>query len=197
MIHGIKLSLRQSKRILKANGLYRNKNYSRRADVRDLLSAEIENSAKRISYRSMLRLLVNDHDIRIPRDMVLQMMHKIDPEGVRQRNAHRLVRHRYYAQGPNYVWHVDGYDTLKPYGFCFNGVIIDGYSRRILWLEVSNSNNSSGVIAKYYLDALANLGVCPRPLGTESIRTQVNSYLSQFVLILVNSYSVFGQFVLI
>ena len=34
-------------------------------------------------------------------------------------------------------------------------------------------------------------------LGTESIRTQVNSYLGQFVLILVNSYSVFGQFVLI
>ena len=33
--------------------------------------------------------------------------------------------------------------------------------------------------------------------GTESIRTQVNSYLGQFVLILVNSYSVFGQFVLI
>ena len=46
MIHGIKLSLRQLKRILKANGLYRNKNYSRRADVKDLLSAEIENSAK-------------------------------------------------------------------------------------------------------------------------------------------------------
>ena len=37
----------------------------------------------------------------------------------------------------------------------------------------------------------------PQLSGTESIRTQVNSYLSQFVLILVNSYSVFGQFVLI
>ena len=112
----------------------------------------------------MWRLLVNDHDIRIPRDMVLQMMREIDSEGVRQRKAHRHVRHRYYAHGPNYVWHVDGYDKLKPYGFCFNGAIIDGYSRRILWLEVSNSNNSSGVIAKYYLDALTNLGVCPRPL---------------------------------
>ena len=89
----------------------------------------------------MWRLLVNDHDIRIPRDMVLQMMRIIDPEGVRQRKAHMLVRHRYYAQGPNYVWHVDGYDKLKPYGFCFNGAIIDGYSRQILWLEVSNSNN--------------------------------------------------------
>ena len=32
----------------------------------------------------MWRLLVNDHDIRIPRDIVLQMMHEIDPEGVRQ-----------------------------------------------------------------------------------------------------------------
>ena len=117
----------------------------------------------------MWRRLVNDHDIRIPRDMVLQMMRQIDREGVRQCKAHRLVRHRYNAQGPNYVWHVDGYDKLKPYGFCFNGGIIDGYSRRILWLEVVNSNNSSGVIAKYYLYALANLGVCPRPLRCDRI----------------------------
>ena len=94
--------------------------------------------------------LVIDHRIRIPR-----------------RKAHRLVRHRYYAQSPNYVWHVDGYDKLKPYGFCIHGAI-DGYSRRILWLEVLNSNNSSGVIAKYYLDALANLGVCPRLLRCDS-----------------------------
>ena len=92
------------------------------------------------------------------------MIGKIDAEGVRQRKAHRLVRRSYYALGPNYVWHVDGYDKLKPYGFCFHGAIIDGYSRQILWLEVSNSNNSSGVIAKYYLDSLANFGVCPRPL---------------------------------
>ena len=43
---------------------------------------------------------MNDHRIRIPR-----------------RKAHRLVRHRYYAQSSNYVWHVDGYDKLKPYVF--------------------------------------------------------------------------------
>ena len=40
-----------------------------------------------------------------------------------------------------------------------------------------NSNNSSGVIAKYYLDALANLGVCPRLLrcdsGTENAKLSV------------------------
>ena len=96
VIHGIKLSLRQLKRILKAKSLYRNKNNSRRACLRDLISAEIENSAKCIGYRSMWRRLVNDHRIRIPR-----------------RKAHRLVRHRYYAQSPNYVWHVDGNDKLN------------------------------------------------------------------------------------
>ena len=143
MIHGIKLSIRQLKRILKAKRLCRNKNNSRRACLRDLISAEIENSAKCIGYRSMWRRLVNDHRIRIHRT-----------------KTHRFVR-------PNYVWHVDGYDKLKPYGFCFHGPI-DGYSRRILWLEVLNSNNSSGVIAKYYLDALANLGVCPRLLRCDS-----------------------------
>ena len=108
VIHGIKLSLRQLKRILKAKSLCRNKNNSRRACLRDLISAEIENSTKCIGYRSMWRQLVNDHRIRIPR-----------------RKAHRLVRHRYYAQSPNYVWHIDGYVKLKPYGFCIH-VAIDG-----------------------------------------------------------------------
>ena len=42
--------------------------------------------------------------------------------------------------GPNFIWHIDGYDKLKPYGFCIHGAV-DGYSRRILWLEVGPSNN--------------------------------------------------------
>jgi len=47
----------------------------------------------------------------------------------------------------------------------------DGYSRRILWLEVSQSNNPR-VIAMYYLEAIRRLGVAPRHLrcdhGTEN-----------------------------
>ena len=39
------------------------------------------------------------------------------------------------------------------------------------------------------------LRTCAPSEGTKSIRPQVNSYLSQFALILVNSYSFFGQFV--
>ena len=39
--HGIKLNLRQLKRILRANNLHRNKNYTREDNVKDLISAEI------------------------------------------------------------------------------------------------------------------------------------------------------------
>jgi len=90
-------------------------------------------------------------------------MKTFDSEGVFLRKAHRLKRRKYRAKGPNFVWHVDGYDKLKPYGFCIHGSI-DGYSRRLLWLEVSQSNNNPRVIAMYYLEAIRRLGVAPRLL---------------------------------
>lgn len=31
-----------------------------------------------------------------------------------------------YTQGPNYLWHTDGYEKLNPYGFSIHGCI-DGY----------------------------------------------------------------------
>ena len=74
MIHGIKLSLRQLKRILKAKSLCRNKNNSRRACLRDLISAEIENSAKCIGYRSMWRRLVNDIVFGFPDEKLIGLL---------------------------------------------------------------------------------------------------------------------------
>ncbi|VDI14097.1 Hypothetical predicted protein [Mytilus galloprovincialis] len=47
----------------------------------------------------------------------------------------------YYNRGPNYLIHVDGYDKLKPYGIAIHGAI-DGYSRKLLWLIASPSNNN-------------------------------------------------------
>ncbi len=33
-----------------------------------------------------------------------------------------------YLQGPNFLWHLDEYDKLSPYGFHIHGCI-DGYER--------------------------------------------------------------------
>ena len=65
---------------------------------------------------------------------------QLDPEGCELRRAHRLRRRVYHNAGPNVVRHVDGYNKLKPYGFPICGCI-DGWSRKILSLVVTRSNN--------------------------------------------------------
>ena len=69
----------------------------------------------------------------------------LDPNGIRERARHKLRRRQYLSKGPNYIWHIDDYDTLKAFGFCIHGAI-DGYSRRILWLEVGSSNNDPSIM---------------------------------------------------
>ena len=47
----------------------------------------------------------------------------------------------------NYLWHIDGYDKLKPFGFCIHGAI-DRCSCRILWFDVGPTNNDPSVICE-------------------------------------------------
>ena len=54
--------------------------------------------------------------------------------------SHKLHRRKYICPMPNEVWHADGYDKLKPFGFPIHGCI-DGYSRKVLWLYVTRSKN--------------------------------------------------------
>ncbi|KAJ8381182.1 hypothetical protein SKAU_G00019600 [Synaphobranchus kaupii] len=68
--------------------------------------------------------------------------------------------------GPNQVWHVDGYDKLKPFGIAISGCI-DGYSRRVMWLSSGSTNNDPAVIARYYLQCISNCGVVPARLRTD------------------------------
>lgn len=100
------------------------------------------------------------------------MLKILDPEGVQLRSRHRLQRRKYKTAGPNHIWHIDGYDKLKPFGFCIHGAI-DGYSRRIMWIEVGSTNNDPFVIAQYYLDCVRQVGGIPKIIradcGTENV----------------------------
>lgn len=55
------------------------------------------------------------------------------------RSRRRLQRRVYHNKGPNYLWHLDAYDKLKPYGICIHGCI-DGFSRHIMWLKAGTVN---------------------------------------------------------
>ena len=103
--------------------------------------------------------------------MVVILLCEMDPVVCQHRKEHRLKRRQYYNPGPNAVWHADGCDKLKPYGFHVHGCI-DGWSRRLLWLVVTRSNNSPDNIGHYFLNAVKASGGCPRELimdlGTEN-----------------------------
>ena len=70
------------------------------------------------------------------------------------------------APVPNYCWHSDGYDKLKPYGFPVHGCI-DGYSRRIIWLKLTKSNNNPHIIASFFLESIKELHAFPTLLRTD------------------------------
>ena len=64
---------------------------------------------------------------------------------------------------------------------------IDGFSRRLIWLEVGPKNNNSKVISKLYLDAVKQAGGLPRKVRSDN-RTE-NSMLAAVHTFLRSSHS--------
>ena len=93
-------------------------------------------------------------------------MRELDHEGCEPRRRKRLRRRKYRAPGPNYCWHVDGYDKFKPYGFPIHGCI-DGWSRKIMWPRLVRSNTLPETAASHFVDCVDNYGGCPVTLRTD------------------------------
>ena len=68
--------------------------------------------------------------------------------------------------GPNFAWHVDRYDKLKPYGFPIHGCV-DGFSRRVMWLKVCKTNNDPSHVASFFHECVKTTNGCPRILRTD------------------------------
>ena len=143
--HGIKLSLSELKRVLKSRRLRRRENASRITEVINAVGEELRGSGNSIGYRQMYQRVLVDHSLVVARETVRIILKTLDPEGVLLRSRHRFRRRTYSVKGPNYMWHLDGYDKLKPFGFPIHGAI-DGYSRRILRLTVMCTNNDPQVM---------------------------------------------------
>ena len=62
-----------------------------------------------------------------PQETVRLMLRQMDPAAVVNRRQHRLQRRTYTSLGPNHMWHVDGYDKLRPYGILISGSVLHLY----------------------------------------------------------------------
>ena len=170
-VHCMYISLRHLKRILRRLGCRRRGFQSNLDEVVDVVQEELRGSGSLLGYRAMHQRLLNHHGLVTTREVVRHILRVFDPEGVEHRLRHRLRRRVYRCKGPNFLWHIDGYDKLKPFGFCVHGAI-DGFSRRILWLEVASSNNDPKIVAQYYLDYVRQSSATERIIrgdrGTEN-----------------------------
>lgn len=164
------ISLRHLKRILRELGLVRRKMYSDIAEVVEFVGNELKTSGKLHGYRWMTEKC-RLNNLRCRKEDVRLILKTLDPEGNEQRRRRRLFRRSYYANGPNYIWHLDSYDKLKRYGVCINGCV-DGFSRKIVWMNVYVTSSDPKVIAGYYMECVEELGGCPKvvrgDLGTEN-----------------------------
>ena len=164
--HGITISKGTLLNKLKEYGLRRRGNVVDQTRVREFIQREIDGDGKMLGYRAMWRRLQSKYDVQVPRLVVQNILREVDPEGSRLRRANRLRRRNYLNPGPNYCWHVDGYDKLKPYEFPIHGCI-DGFSRRILWLEIVKSNNDPHVVGKLFIKCVKEMQFCPTLLRTD------------------------------
>jgi hypothetical protein len=163
--HNIVISERSLKRILKRLKLTRRIMYSPIEDVRKFITDQVSSSSQLHGYRWMHLKCIQSGFV-VKQDTVRLILKEVDPVGVEIRKRKRLRRRQYSAKGPNFLWHIDSYDKLKPYGICINGCI-DGFSRYIIWLRAGSSSSDPRVIGGYFMKCVEELSGCPEKVRTD------------------------------
>ncbi|XP_046582807.1 uncharacterized protein LOC124290155 [Haliotis rubra] len=178
------ISVRTLKRVLSKCKLHRRKGHSD-MEVALFILQQCDTSGNCNGYRWMHRKC-QESGLIVSKETILILMNLIDPEGVRNRKKCRLACRSYISTGPNALWHMDGYDKLKPYGICIHGCV-DGFSRCVLWMDAWTTNNDPKVVAGYYLDTVERLHGCP-----ERIRSDAggeNRHVEQMQLLLRHDHN--------
>ena len=163
-LHGVRMSLCGLKNKLKEAGLSRRKGYSPSNIVRSVIRLELRGPGQLFGYRTMWQVLKQKYQLTVKRDDVMVLLRELNPVGCERRL--RFVRRTYHSMGPNYLWHADGYDKLKPFGLAISGCI-DGFSRKVLWPVCGPTNNNPSVIAANYMSCVRSLGLVPMRLRTD------------------------------
>jgi len=78
----------------------------------------------------------------------------LDTASVQFRQGRRLHRHEYFACGPNFIWHTDSHNKVKPFGICINGCI-DRYSQKVMRLNCYYTSSDPRVISSHFVETVA------------------------------------------
>ena len=169
--HGLPLTTRQLQYICKKENLSRRTSITD-GDVEKIILNELTTSRSCIGYRQMTEMVNLKYGLNISRERTRIILKRVDPLAVMERSRKVINRRIYETNGPNEIYHIDGNDKLKRWGFCIHGAV-DGFSRKLLWITVATTNNDPLVIANFFLACIRTHGIAPKLLrmdkGTENI----------------------------
>nr|XP_006818681.1 PREDICTED: uncharacterized protein LOC102800480 [Saccoglossus kowalevskii] len=112
-------------------------------------------------YRRMTGFLINK-GVRLQQRRLRGSMHRVDPVGVllRSLEIYSTPRRPYNVYAPLSLWHIDGLHKLIRWKLVVHGGI-DGYSRKIMYLQCS-SNNRAITVCEAFKSAVAENGLPSR-----------------------------------
>ena len=120
----------------------------------------------------MTVILAVRYGVSISKEDVRKNLKNIDPEGVSIRR-NKLIRSRiYHTIGPGYIYHIDGEDKLKRWGFPIHGCI-DRFSRKVMWLVVSATNNDPLIVDNLFLNCIKQYKIVPKLLRMDAVTENI------------------------
>ncbi|KAI8478385.1 hypothetical protein Bbelb_438850 [Branchiostoma belcheri] len=137
-------------------------------DDLDRAVQNIQQTFPNCGYR-MMRGHLAGQGLRVQEERVRLAMHRVDPVGVflRSISLRVLVRRTYHVRGPNSLWHLDTNHKLIRYNLVIHGCI-DGYSRKIMYLDVATDNLSSTAF-HLFMGAVHDFGLPSRVRGDQGV----------------------------
>ena len=126
--------------------------------VIDAVEKEVSGPGRLLGYRAMHMKLRQQHELKVPHDLVHAVMQEVDPEGLQERcvgTGKKKRKGTYSTMGTNWVHSLDGHDKLMGYQSSTYPLAVygclDSASRKILWLHIWVSNSDPNLIGYWYL----------------------------------------------
>ena len=122
---------------------------------------EVAGPGRLLGCRALNQKLRTEYDIKVPRHLVLSVLHDVDPEGIKEKALKFKARKKkkpFVSDGADCVLSLDGHDKLMGFqNWTFPVAIygaLDTFSRKSLYIFVWESNSDPNIVGQRYIKHL-------------------------------------------